>query len=184
MRCLSVSLIAMVTVAVAGCGGGSSGDAASTSAERLAVRGDMTRVCPDKRSHSIPMKVTNQLDTPVQFYFSEIDCFDWGGTTPAASSGMILPAGNAHSVLMEPYTDGESSAWLTTIRDPASGSNLASFRQNFARARGDTQTGPGSYRIAAPRSRFPIPKANGREAVAYMSDRYSLVVAYADQVKP
>ena len=103
MRCLSVSLIAMVTVAVAG-GGGSSGDAASTSAERLAVRGDMTRVCPEKRSRSIPMKVTNQLDTPVQFYFSEIDCFDWGGTTPAASSGMILPAGNAHSVLMEPDT--------------------------------------------------------------------------------
>lgn len=112
MRCLSVSLIAMLTVAVAGCGGGdASGDTATSRAAGAPV------TCPTQPSSSFYIYVKNTTRNTVKLRpASEVDCTDWSGAGNSGALSLVVPARtDAPAVRLRPVKGKASFLWSVTL---------------------------------------------------------------------
>jgi len=121
-RCLSVSLIAMVVVAVAGCG---SSDTATTTAAttRAAAGPDASGNCPERGiAQAYALTVVNASTTePLRIAFTEVDCSDWSGTTPMAYGPVTVSDNGSVGMKINPSC-GSPAPFTATLAAPGGSS--------------------------------------------------------------
>ena len=119
---------ALLTI-LAGCGSGDDPARTSTAAQRAAS--GVTRVCPEKNTGvDVPVAVANNLDVPVQLWFTGIDCMKWSGRTPAYYSGGVVSANTKVPTPVRVWSGGVPK-WTTTLRTADGRTNITSFTQNL-----------------------------------------------------
>ena len=127
----------VLTVASAGLilGGCGSDDSGGTPADRKAAAGAPT-TCSGRANVSFTMRLANRLDTDLRVEFSQIDCSDWRGRTPAFYSPVNLGAETkigapARAELVvginAAFSGTCKSPWNTRLVTPE-GKTMASFR--------------------------------------------------------
>lgn len=173
---------------LSGCG---SDDPAGNAANRQAASGSPT-FCQGGNARTGRVSLENRLNVGLRLEFDQIDCADWSGKTPAASSPYTLgtpsragPAfkGSFETTLKTSFTGATcDSPWRTRILK-SDGTELASFRIRLRCGGGGSASPPVYLQIFgangwSSENAIPIPpeRLGGTYAYAGLSDSVNLVI--------